>query len=51
MGFGLIIGFIERLYLVTTNNYNTFTDLHTVQITTANTKSSQSPVSSPIIAW
>jgi hypothetical protein len=35
MGFGLVIGFTERLYtqLVITNNYNAFADLHTLQIT------------------
>jgi hypothetical protein len=33
-GFGLAIGFIGPLNLVTTNNYNRFTDLHTLQVTT-----------------
>jgi hypothetical protein len=46
-GFGLIIGFIERLQLVTTNSYNTFLT-YTLQITTANTKSS---MSSLVVAW
>jgi hypothetical protein len=30
-GFGLVIGFINRLQLVTTNNYNTVPDLHNLQ--------------------
>jgi hypothetical protein len=36
MGFRLVTGFIEHLYtqLITTSNYNTITDLHTLQITT-----------------
>jgi hypothetical protein len=32
-GFGLVIGFIDHLQVVTTNNYNTITDFHTFQIT------------------
>jgi hypothetical protein len=40
MGFGLIIRFIEHLQFVTTNNYIVFINLHIMQITTANTKSS-----------
>jgi hypothetical protein len=47
-GSGLIIGFIE---LVTTNNYKSITDLHTLRITTANTKSSESAISSIVAAW
>jgi hypothetical protein len=39
MGFGLVIEFTERLQLVTTNNYNILTSLHTLQITTAHTRS------------
>jgi hypothetical protein len=46
--FGLIIGFTERLHLVTTNNFNTFTYLHTLQITIANSKSS---MFSLVVAW
>jgi hypothetical protein len=30
-----IIGFIDYLQVVTTNNYNTIVDFHTLQITTA----------------
>jgi hypothetical protein len=31
-GFGLVIGFIDRLQLVTTNNYNTIPDLHNLKL-------------------
>jgi hypothetical protein len=34
-GFGLEVGFIGRLQIVTTNNYNTIDNFHTLQITTA----------------
>jgi hypothetical protein len=47
-GFGLVIGFTEILKPVTTNNSDSLTDLYTLQITTASTKSS---VSSPVVAW
>jgi hypothetical protein len=30
-GIGLVIGFINNLQIVTTNNYNTITDLHNLQ--------------------
>jgi hypothetical protein len=39
MGFGLIVGFIEHLGLAATNNDNTLTNLRTLEITTAHTKS------------
>jgi hypothetical protein len=35
MGFGLVIGFIDQLQAVTTNNYNIITDFHTFQSTVA----------------
>jgi hypothetical protein len=38
-GFGLDIGFIDHLQVVTTNNYNITTDFHTLPITPAHTKS------------
>jgi hypothetical protein len=38
-GFGLDIGFIDHLHVVTTNNYNSIADFHTLQITRAHTKS------------
>jgi hypothetical protein len=31
MGFGLVIGFINHLQVVTTNNYYTIADLHNLQ--------------------
>jgi hypothetical protein len=40
MGFGFITVCIECLQLVTINNYNTFSNLHTPQIPITNTKSS-----------
>jgi hypothetical protein len=41
MGFGLVNGFIDRLYtqLGTTSNYSAAADLHTLQVTTASAKS------------
>jgi hypothetical protein len=44
-GFGLVIGFIENLQNVTTNNYDSLT------VTTAHMKSSQFAMSSPVVAW
>jgi hypothetical protein len=41
MGFWLEIGFIYHLRIVTTSNYNTIANLHTLQITTAHAKPSQ----------
>jgi hypothetical protein len=38
-GFGLDIGFIDHLQVVTTNNYDIVADFHTLQITTAHAKS------------
>jgi hypothetical protein len=42
MGFGLGIGFIEHLQNVTTNNYDSLTELHApkITVTTAHIKSS-----------
>jgi hypothetical protein len=50
MGFGLVIGFGEHLQNVTTNNYDSLTDLHTpkIAVTTAHLKSSQSSLA---VAW
>jgi hypothetical protein len=43
MGFRLVIGFIEHLQNVITNNYDCLTELHTpkITVTTAHIKSSQ----------
>jgi hypothetical protein len=48
MGFGLMIGFIEYLYiqLVPTSNYSAIADVHTLHMTSAHTKSSQSAFTS-----
>jgi hypothetical protein len=44
MEFGLVIRFIEHLEKVTTNNYDSLTELHTpkITVTTARIKFSQS---------
>jgi hypothetical protein len=42
---------MELLKLVTTSNYSDIANLHTLHFTTARTKSSQSAVSSPVVAW
>jgi hypothetical protein len=46
----LVIGFIEHLQNVTTNNYDSLTELHALKftVTTAHIKSSQF---SPAVAW
>jgi hypothetical protein len=51
MGFGLVIGFIEQLYtqLITTSNCSAIANSHTLQFTTAPTKSSQCAVSSAVV--
>jgi hypothetical protein len=50
MGFGLVIGFTEHSHNVTTNNYDSLTELHTpsITVTTAHIKSSQSSIA---VAW
>jgi hypothetical protein len=47
MGFGWVIGFIRLLQTVTTINSNATANLHTLQ----STESSQSAVSSLLLAW
>jgi hypothetical protein len=51
MGFGLVIGFIKLLQNVTTNNYDSLTELRTpkIAVTTAHTESSQFAMSSPVV--
>jgi hypothetical protein len=36
-GFGLVIGFVEDLQIVTTTNYSAITNSHTLKFTTART--------------
>jgi hypothetical protein len=50
-GFGFESGFIDHLQVVTTGNYNTVANFHTLHITTARAKSFQSAVSSPFVPW
>jgi hypothetical protein len=51
MEFGSVIEFTGLLKLVTTKIYSTIANSHTLQITTAHIKPSQSAVSSLVIAW
>jgi hypothetical protein len=46
-----VIGFIEILQNVTTNNYSAYANSDTLQFTTARTKSSQFALSSSVVAW
>jgi hypothetical protein len=48
-GFGLVIGFIDHLQIITTSIYNTFTNFHTLQIAAA--QSFQFAMSSPVVPW
>jgi hypothetical protein len=50
-GFGLVIGFIEYLHIITTSNYNANANSHNLQFTTARIKSFQVAVSSPVVTW
>jgi hypothetical protein len=53
-GFGLVIGFIELLQIVTTRNYSAICNSQTLKFTTALTttrNSSEFAVSSPVVAW
>jgi hypothetical protein len=45
MRFGLVIGFIEHLQIMTKRNYNAIANSHTQQFNTERTKPSQSAVS------
>jgi hypothetical protein len=51
MGLGSVIGFTEHFQIITTSNYSAIANSHTLQFTTTRTKSSQSAVSSPVLAW
>jgi hypothetical protein len=53
MEFGLMIEFIEHLQNVTTNNYESLTELHIpkITVTTEHIKSSQFAVSLLVVAW
>jgi hypothetical protein len=42
VGFELETGFTNQLHILTTSNYNTIANLHTLQINTAQAKPSQS---------
>jgi hypothetical protein len=50
-GVWIVIGFIDHSQIVTTSNYSAIAKSHTQRFTTARTKSSQSAVSSPVVAW
>jgi hypothetical protein len=50
-GFVLVKGFIEHLQIVIPSNYSVIAHPHTLQSTTARSKSSESALSSPVIAW
>jgi hypothetical protein len=50
-GFRLVIGFIDHLQIVTTSNYSAIANSRTLQSTTTRTKSSQSAMSTPVVAW
>jgi hypothetical protein len=50
MGFGLVIGFIENLQIVTTSNYSTIANSQTLQFTKTRIKTFQSSVISPVVA-
>jgi hypothetical protein len=51
MGFGLVIGYVKHLQIVTTSNFSAIANSHALQFTTARTKSPQTAVSSPVVAW
>jgi hypothetical protein len=48
--FGLVIGFIDLMRIVTTNDCNAIASSHTLQFISVCTKSPQSVVCSPIVA-
>jgi hypothetical protein len=50
MGFGLVIGFTDHFQIVTTSNDRAIANSHTLQLTTARTKSFQFAVLSTVVA-
>jgi hypothetical protein len=50
MDYGLVIGFIEYLQIVTTSIYSAIANSHTPQFSTARTEFSQSAMSSLVVA-
>jgi hypothetical protein len=46
----MVFGFIEHLQIVTTSNCSTIANSHTLQLSTARTKSKLSAVSSQLVA-
>jgi hypothetical protein len=50
-GFGMVNGFTGNLQIVTSGNYSAIINSHTLQFITEHNKSSQSAVSSPVVAW
>jgi hypothetical protein len=51
MGFGLVIGFIEHIQIVTISNYSAIASSHIQLVTAGCTKSSHSALSSPVVSW
>jgi hypothetical protein len=51
MGFKFVIGVTEHLQIVTTSNCSEIANPNALQFITARTKTSNSSVSSPVVAW
>jgi hypothetical protein len=49
--FGLVIEFIEHLQNLSTSNYSAVANSHSLQFTTARSKTFQPAVSSPVVVW
>lgn len=47
-GFGLLLGYIEHLQIITTCNYSVLANPHALKLATEHTKSSRSPFPSPL---
>jgi hypothetical protein len=50
-GFGLVIGFIDHLDIVTTGESSAIVNSHNLQFITVRTKTFWSAVSSPVVVW